>query len=794
MSPIRPSQALGKSPTQSKMVNHTGFFDFRWDDANGKVLLDIEEFATPFIYQSSLARGIGSNDIGLDRGQLGATRLVQFERSGNRVLLVQLNTNYVANSDNAAERRAVANSFARSVVWGFEVHSSRGSGVTVDLTSFLLRDSHDLGQWLQSQGHGVFKVDTSRSAMYLPRTRSFPDNTEFEVTLTITGKHQGNTLPTVVPDPNSITVHTHHSFIRLPDDDYEPLAYDPRSGFLDSNYVGVFMDFATPIDQPIKHSYVRRHRLKKRDPDAAMSLPVEPIVYYVDSGAPEPIRSALIEGATWWNQAFEAAGFKDAFQVKVLPEDADPMDVRYNVIQWVHRSTRGWSYGSSIADPRTGEIIKGHVTLGSLRVRQDFMLAEGLLAPYGNSDRDPRMQEFALARLRQLSAHEVGHTLGLEHNFAGSVNNRASVMDYPFPLIKFNNNVIDVSEAYGVGIGAWDKRAIIWGYQDFPEGVDTRAAREQILRDTFASGLLYVADIDARHLGTLNADGNLWDNGADPVAELNHLLRVRAKVLKDFSSSNLADGRPMATLEEVLVPMYLLHRFQIQAAGKLIGGGRYRYNLKGDGQPLFAHVSDQAQRSALSSLLATLDPKALALPQDLLAQLPPRPPGFAKGRETFARNTGRLFDPYGPAEAAIKLTLDVLLDPSRSARLVSNKLRDPGALGLSDLLNQVADVAWRERQSGTYGEIQRRIDEQFLGHLTALIEDPAVADSTKSRVWHLLQVRLNELESEQSRVAVWRAHDGFMATRIRHLLKRPEALPPTQPVKTPPGSPIGALH
>lgn len=788
-------QASKKPLANPKIVNHAGFFDFRWDDAEAKVLLQVEDFETPFIYQSSLARGIGSNDIGLDRGQLGATRLVQFERSGNRVLLVQLNTGYVANSQNDAERRAVETSFARSVVWGFDVHAEGMQSVTIDITDFLMRDSHNLGQRLKSQDHGVFKVDASRSALYLPKTKSFPDNTEFEVTLTLTGTHKGNILRTVVPDPNSITVHTHHSFIRLPDEGYEPLAYDPRSGFLDSNYVGTFMDFATPINKPIKQSFVRRHRLKKQDPEAAVSLPVEPIVYYVDSGAPEPIRSALIEGAMWWNQAFEAAGFQDAFQVKVLPEDADPMDVRYNVIQWVHRSTRGWSYGSSVVDPRTGEILKGHVTLGSLRVRQDYMLAEGLLAPYGDNVKDSRMEAFSLARLRQLSAHEVGHTLGIEHNFAGSVNDRASVMDYPFPLIKLNSDGdIDISDAYGIGIGAWDKRVILWGYQDFPVGTDAQQAREKILRETHESGLLYVADVDARHVGTLNVDGNLWDNGADPVVELDHLMRVRAKVLKDFSIYNLPSGRPLSTLEEVLVPMYLLHRFQIQAAGKLIGGGRYRYNLKGDGQPLFSPIATEAQRTALSSLLATIKPEALALPEALLAQIPPRPPGYTKGKETFDRNTGRLFDPFGPAESAIKLTLDVLLEPTRGARLVANKSQDEGALGLTELLDRLSKVAWRNRQSGTYGEIQRRIDEQFVGRLGALVREPSVPDSTKSRVWRLLQSRYDTLTSQQAGNGIWRAHDGFMAVRIGRMLEDPMGLPPSAPKKAPPGSPIGAMQ
>ncbi len=781
----------GEAPfTPEKYEALEGFVDIYWDDTGGRVFVRIDELDAPFLYQVSLPRGIGSNDIGLDRGQLGATKVVRFLRSGPKVLLVEDNLRYRAASENEDERQAIDESFARSVIWGFEDIDPAGDSTVVDATAFFLRDSHGVAPWLKQLGEGSYSVDASRSAVFLANTKAFPDNTEVEALITFTGEPEGRHLPTVVPDPRAVTVHMRHSFIRLPDDDYEPLPYDPRSGVIGLRYsTGGFVDYAKPVGERLGVDYGRRHRLQKVDPEAAVSEAVEPIVYYLDRGAPEPVRAALLEGASWWNQAFEAAGYRNAFQVKMLPEGADAMDVRYNVIQWVHRSTRGWSYGASVLDPRTGEIIKGHVTLGSLRVRQDYLIAEGLLAPYEDDSVPPEMLEMSLARIRQLSAHEVGHTLGFEHNFAASTQDRASVMDYPFPLIGIGENgKLDLSAAYDSGIGAWDVRTVLYAYQDFADGLEPDAERQKIMNETIAAGFRYVADSDARSPSTPHPEGNLWDNGADPVAELQHLMRVREIALRQFSERNIRLGRPLATIEEALVPIYLLHRYQLHAVGKLIGGQYYNYNLRGDGQAAPRTVDAERQQQALEALLATLDPATLSLPDDLVALIAPRVPNNPKTRETFSGSTGITFDAQAPAKAAVALTLEVLLDSSRAARMMRT-----GAPGFAAVTGALLETGWYETsRDASHAAIRRQTGMQILYGLLRLAFD-ADADGDVRAVAHDAVEDLDRWLGKQSpRDDTLRAHYRFARFEIDRLSKDTTLIESLVPTPPPPGSPIGS--
>ena len=767
-----------------------GFVTLHWNEADGRLLFAIDEFDTPLLYQSSLPRGVGSNDLGLDRGQLGQTRVVRFLRSGPKVLLVADNLNFRAVSDDTDERQAVDESFARSVIWGFEIASESDGTVLVDGTDFFLRDAHEFSASLNGTVEGSYSVDASRSMMFMPRTKAFPDNTEIEAVVTYTGKPTGEHLWTVVPDPTSITVHSHHSFIRLPDDEFDSIKFDPRAGVIGLSYGRAgYLDYASDIGEPLRVNFGRRHRLEKKNPEADVSEAVEPIVYYVDRGAPEPVRSALIEGAQWWNQAFEAAGYRDAFQVKLMPADADPMDVRYNVIQWVHRSTRGWSYGSSILDPRTGEIMKGHVTLGSLRVRQDYMIAEGLLAPYVDENVPDDMIEMALARIRQLSAHEVGHTLGFEHNFAASTQDRSSVMDYPFPLISFDENGdIDLSDAYGIGIGDWDKRTVLYAYQDFPIEMDADAERQSIIEKTIADDYAYVADGDSRSLGSVHPDGNLWDNGADAIAELEHLLDVRMYALSRFSENVIRNGRPTATIEEVLVPIYLLHRFQLHAVGKLIGGSYFDYAMRGDGQDVPAAVSEARQRQAMDVLYGTLQADVLSLSADLVAIIPPRPPGNPKSREAFTGATGVTFDPLAPAASSVTLTLQVLLHPQRAARMSRS-----GSPSFSELVDGLLAATWDVRASADNAMLQRQTNMLVLDGLLRL----AVTESVDNAVRATALAAVDRLRGKTQRL-VSADNDELAFLRLAQLkidrvLADPASIETLPTVTVPPGSPIGAL-
>jgi len=769
-----------------------GYFNLYWDAMQGKLWLEIDKWGTEFLYQSGLSAGIGSNDIGLDRGQLGATRIVRFERSGPKILLLQENLDYRAVSNDADERRAVHDSFAESALWGFAVAAEEKDHALVDATEFFLRDAHGVPAALRRTKQGTYHLEASRCAIYHPQTKNFPLNTEVEATLTFVGDDPGQWVRQVTPSPESITVREHHSFVQIPPPGYKPRAYDPRSSFFGITY----MDYATPISEPIVKRFIARHRLEKKDPQAGVSEPVQPIVYYLDRGAPEPIRSALLDGARWWNQAFEAAGYKNAFRVELMPEGSDSMDLRYNVIQWVHRATRGWSYGAGVIDPRTGEIIKGHVTLGSLRVRQDYLIAEGLLAPYQKGRPvSPKMQETALARLRQLAAHEVGHTLGLVHNYSASTVNRSSVMDYPPPYVKLDaDGTPDLSEAYATGIGEWDKVSIAFGYQDFPPGADEHAALNKILLDAFARGQRFLTDQDARPAGSSSSVAHLWDTGTNAVDELNRILQVRAAGLKRFGENNIREGAPLATLEDVLVPLYMFHRYQVEAASKLVGGMDYTFALRGDGQAPTRMVAPAEQRRALAAVLATVKPEVLALPEALLKKIPPRPPDYERGREHFKIHTSPVFDALAPAESAAQHSLQFLFNPERAARLVEFHARNENNPGMEELLDSVLNATWKAPHAkGYYGEIAQAVDNVVLYDLMAISANEHATEQVRaiaSLKLHDLKDWLNSPAAAQ--IISDQAHIFFAAKQIEQFEKDPKLINVPPPAEPPDGPPIGA--
>ncbi len=785
-----------KTPTIAEKVagmeKFPGYFPFYWDAKAGKMWLEIDKWNTEFLYVESLPAGIGSNDIGLDRGQLGTSSIVRFDRSGPRVLLVASNYGFRASSNNPDERQSVKDAFAESTLWGFDVVAEESGRALVDATNFYLRDVHQVTGTLLRGQQGTFRLDPTRCAFYLANTKNFPQNTEVETTLTFTGEEPGQYVRQVVPVPQAITVREHHSFVALPPAGFKPRVFDPRASYFGINY----MDFAVPIEEPITKRFIARHRLQKKDPRARVSEAVTPIVYYVDRGAPEPVRSALLEGAGWWKQAFEAIGYKDAFRVEVMPEGVDPMDVRYNVIQWVHRSTRGWSYGSSLVDPRTGEIIQGRVSLGSLRDRQDFLIAEGLLAPYEKGKTlSPKLMGMVLARLRQLAAHEVGHTLGLQHNYAASGVNRASVMDYPAPFVKLGaDGTPDLSDAYARGIGEWDKVSIAYGYQDFPGETDESQALDGILSGAFARGLMYLTDQDARPASSSSSVAHLWDNGSNVVDELGNVMKVRAAALKRFGENNIREGAPMATLEDVLVPIYLYHRYQVEAASKLIGGEDYTFSLrsKGDRDPQI--VSAAEQRRALTAVLDTLKAEALALPESLLRVIPPRPSGFPRTREDFRIRTQPTFDALAPAEAVADHVSGFLLNQERAARLGEFHARDARYPSLVEVVDKILAATWKAPVAGGYpGEIQHTVDMVVLGDLMSL----AAGERASNQVRAIAELKLDQLKAWLGTQRTLTADENqraflfYAVEQIKRFQEDPKKMNLTRPQDPPDGQPIG---
>jgi hypothetical protein len=806
-----PAQTISSKTAGMKHID--GYLPLDWDAKTGKLYLEIPHLdsagnSPDILYTHSLPYGTGSNDLGLDRGQISRGQLVRFQRTGPKVLLVEPNQRFRSTSTDPAELLAVRQSFPESVLFGFKVEAEDPNGtVLVDATDFFLRDAHEVAAALTRTQQGTYKVDATRSTIALDATKAFPKNTEVEAILTFTtdGPARGEFVRDVTPDPHALTVREHQSFVELPGSGFTPRRFDPRAGYFPSSY----RDYNVPVSESLDQQFIVRHRLIKKDPACRTNCEaVSPIQYYVDRGAAEPIRSALLEGARWWDQAFQTAGWaKGTFKVDILPADADPMDVRYNIIQWVHRYTRGWSYGAAVVDPRTGEILKGNVTLGSLRSRQDYLIDEALLSPYLDGKplppaTDP-MLAMVLARTRQLAAHETGHTLGLAHNFAASSfphtpEESVSVMDYPHPWITLDKNGIpNLSQSYAVNIGIWDKVAIDYGYREFDSNrkpTEDPAALNAILEASQKRGLIFITDEDSRPLGGAHPHSHLWDNGTDPVEELNRIMTIREAALKRFGVNAIKPATPMAQLEDTLVPLYLLHRYQTEAAIKEIGGLDYRYNLRGDSQPNPEIVSSADQKKALAAVLKTLSPETLTLPESLLKILPPRPPGLERTRESFPSETGLTFDPIATAESAADLTLAILLDPARASRLVQYHMRVPDAPSLRGVLEAISKTT-AERPEGGHtmsSEVERAVEFRAVEAMLSLAVNPQASTQARAIARSHIADILEDFTSAAPLTDTAEAiHRAALIDRINDFERDPAKFIPAKPIEAPPGMPIG---
>ncbi|HEY3414089.1 MAG TPA: zinc-dependent metalloprotease [Armatimonadota bacterium] len=783
----------------AKWERHAGLLTTWHDREAGRIWLlvppptDRAGTVGVFIYAESLSTGIGNVAVGLDRGEIGRTFVVRLRRVAGRLLFEATNTSFQAVSENPAERASVSQSFPPSILWAGPVEAvDRDGSALVDITSFIVRDARDATAKLADQGG--YALDANRSVPDLENCLAFPDNLEFEAILTFGSPKPGKSVTETTPAPPSVTLVQHHSLVRLPDAGYRPRAFDPRCG----SYSIPFVNFSAPLDGPLEVQHVERFRLQKADPLAERSRAVKPIVYYLDPGVPEPIRSALLDGARWWEKAFEAAGFIDGFRVEMLPDGVNPLDARYNVLEWIHRTTRGSSFGRTITDPRTGEIIKGHVILDSQRLRQVRLVFEGLAGAdrTGSGAPDDPIQ-LALSRIRQLAAHELGHTLGFAHNFAASSTpDGGSVMDYPAPRVDITpDGDLDFTHAYGVGLGPWDIQAARYSYTEFAPGAEEANGLRDILADSAKRGLLFIADGDTRGAESANPRASMWDNGTDPVNQLQHEMRVRRIALDRFGQHNVKPGTPLARLEETLAPVYFHHRYQVTAALKVIAGIDHGTAFRGDPAPVVRMIDADRQKKALDALLGCLAPAELDVPESVLELLAPRPYESDRNTEMFPSATGPAFDALGAVRSAAEMVVAGLLNPERCARLVDFHRRRTDLPGLEDILHALTAFVFDDAAiAPRLAEVRRATQEVVVGGLIRLSGNATAPLAVRSRVDAALTRLRNDLTADPGSDETQAAFSGTIAGLIGRHLTRPLTAspePPAAPVP-PAGAPLGS--
>jgi hypothetical protein len=771
------------------MDRRDGFLPIYLDARQGRILLEIPHDSTRALFLITQATGLGSNPIGIDRGASGATYVARFDRDGDRVLFVLENWSYRSTSGNPDHARSVSEAFPSSTVASMTLLADENGRLLVDATDLTMRDWNEVAATLAQSQQGTYTVARDRSTIYRPNTKAFPDNTEVDVALTFaTAGRPGGTVEAIVPDGRSVTLRQHLSFVKLPDDAFRPRALDPRVGFFGIE----FNDYARPIQEPLQVRWAARHRLERVNPSDPSSPIKNPIRYYVDRGIPEPIRSATLQGVKWWEEAFDRAGLKGGFTVELLPEGVDPMDARYNVVQWENRNERGWSVGGTLDDPRTGEILKGMARLDSHRARTDYNLYAGLMGATAS----PADTAFVLARVRQVSAHEVGHTLGLAHNYIASTYERASVMDYPPPRVRLDAaGRIDLSQAYGVGPGAYDVWAIHWGYGTFTP-TSERDSLRAIVADGLKKGYLYLSDADARPEYGSDPRVNLWDDAATPLDFLKTQEAVRRIAIKQFGERNIRPGEPIALLQERFVPVYFFHRFALNGTSKAIGGMEYSNAVRGDAQQATRAVSYQQQTEALRLMLDALRPDELAIPDTVLTLLAPGASNVTPVVELFGSRTRPAFDELGAARSLSQMIVDMILQRDRAARLVEFASRGAGPhLTLAATIDQLTGATWDAPPppSAKLAALQRVTQRAVIEKLLTLAADSGAATEVRA----MAELKVADLRTRArgkqaaTRTDEARAHWLSIVNDCTRWIDKRE-LPKLSPsLVAPPGDPFG---
>lgn len=768
-------------------VKHDGFMPVFLSDTTDKILLEIPRDSFPALMLTMQSTGLGSNPIGIDRGAGGRTQIVSFQRNADHVFVVFENTRFRGAAGNPEHERTVTEAFPVSTVAALPLLAVENGRLLVDATEFFVRDWTDVTETLQRTRQGTYTLARDRSVVFAPLTKVFPENTEVDVALTLaTNGRPGSIVGRIAPDGSAFTLHEHVSLIQLPDDHYKPRAWDPRIG-----YFGVtFNDYAQPIDQPLQQRWIARHRLERVNPNDPNSPIRNPITYCVDPGIPEPIKTATLQGVKWWEQAFDAAGLKGGFKVDFCPDSVDPMDSRYNVLVWENRNERGWSVSAAITDPRTGEIIKGVSRLDSHRARTDYNIFAALMG----AAKTPADTQFVLARVRQVSAHEIGHSLGLAHNYIASTYNRGSVMDYPPPRVFLDKDgKIDLSQAYAVGPGAYDVWAIHWGYGIFPAGTEQDSLRA-IVREGLKKGYLYLSDADARPDYASDPRTNLWDDQSSASQFLKNQMDVRRVALARFGLRNLRPGEPLAMLQERLAPLYFFHRYALNSLSKTIGGMEYANVVVGDGQQATTPIPGAQQRAALHQMLGAITPAELAIPDTVLTLLAPNADQVTPRVELLGTETQPAFDELSAARTLSQMVVDMILQPERAARLVAFATRGPRMLTLPETIDSLIADTWNAPvpASGKLAALQRVTQRAVADRLLLLAADTTAAPEVRA----IVELEIRDLQPQAARRATSgsveaRAHWYAIAGDFQRWIDRRELPAPTKALEAPPGDPFG---